>query len=216
MKLVDILARELKVWPEGVVTAVQDLDGEVKFDNSHEMPRMNNSKDVWIRQGDQGDCLYPRDLAEDCSYAIVTRAQWQAVVEPLKAESRPTESMALHHQEVGRITRQWNGDGLPPVGTVCEAFRPARETWLSVKIIDRQIGSECCACRDDQDYLWWSTKFRPIRTPEQIAADEREATIKEMVYGACGCEPGDGTTTAFILCGLIYDAGYRKFEIVDN
>lgn len=86
MKLVDILARRLKSWPEQAVTAVQDLDGEVKFDHSHEMPRINKSKDVWIRQGDQGDSIHPEELAEDLSYAIVTRAQWQASVDALKCE----------------------------------------------------------------------------------------------------------------------------------
>lgn len=84
MKLVDILARELKVWPDGAVTAVQDLDGEVKFDNSDEMPRINKSKDVWVRRGDWGDSIHPQELAEDCSYAIVTKPQWQAAVDALK------------------------------------------------------------------------------------------------------------------------------------
>lgn len=66
----------------------------------------------------------------------------------------------------------WTGKGLPPVGTVCVAFHPSRKEWLKVKVLDRQVASECYACRDDKDYLWWSTKFRPIRTPEQIAAEE--------------------------------------------
>lgn len=55
-----------------------------------------------------------------------------------------------------------------------------------------------------------------IRTPEQIAAEEREKAIAEMVYGGCGCDQGDGTTTAFAICGLLYDAGYRRFEIVES
>ncbi|MNE98933.1 hypothetical protein D3C81_1180680 [compost metagenome] len=53
------------------------------------------------------------------------------------------------------------------------------------------------------------TKFRPIRTPEQIAAEERSAAICEMstVVGA----PLSKLTVPEVLEAL-YDAGYRKVE----
>jgi hypothetical protein len=53
------------------------------------------------------------------------------------------------------------------------------------------------------------TVFRPIRTPEQIATEERENAINAMI---------DIVMTDNIRsnCADLYDAGYRKFEIVEE
>ena len=118
--------------------------------------------------------------------------------------------------------KPWTGEGLPPVGTVCEVlWNESRMEYLRTKVFGVNEHGQPIHRFDEgpKKYEYQADVlvttlgnkvFRPLRTPDQIAAHEREATIKEMVYGACGCEPGDGTTTAFILCGLIYDAGYRK------
>lgn len=73
MKLVDILARELKQWPEGVERASQDPDKEIRF-----------------KPGIRFD-FYSTRLASDAGTdfgdgAEVTRAQWQAAVDALKTE----------------------------------------------------------------------------------------------------------------------------------
>ena len=107
----------------------------------------------------------------------------------------------------------WTGEGLPPVGTVCEAMLPSmNHQWAEAVVVWHHPEHEGSAVvvHGGGRLTGWSSAFRPIRTPEQIAAEERKQAISEMVYGACECDPGDGTTTAFILCGLIYDAGYRK------
>ena len=81
-----------------------------------------------------------------------------------------------------RPSPDWNGDGLPPVGVVCEAFYMGQpQGVVSVRYSgqcmilwssDRK--SEQCGLSDH--YL-----FKPIRTPEQIAADERETAIDAIV-----------------------------------
>lgn len=200
MKLVDILARRLKSWPEQAVTAVQDLDGEVKFDHSHEMPRINKSKDVWIRQGDQGDSIHPEELAEDCSHAIVTRAQWQAAVDALNAPK----------------TDEWGRGELPPVGSPCEAGSPQMKfpnerEWRKVEVLAHGVfhGVPVAICQDGPTILTAEASvFRPIRTPEQIAADERHKALIEMLRSA----PAMTTCVA----GALYDAGYRKTSTTDN
>jgi len=105
MKLVDILARELKEWPEGILLAVQDEDSEIKFDNSHELPHLHSSGDVWILQGDEGDGLYGLSKASDFATAIVTRAEWQAAVDALN-----DISPSLYIQQAGRIFRALSSD----------------------------------------------------------------------------------------------------------
>jgi hypothetical protein len=50
--------------------------------------------------------------------------------------------------------------------------------------------------------------FLPIRTPEQIAAEERIAAIKEMASAAH--RPGQISVTKLEMAQRLYDAGYRK------
>ena len=113
---------------------------------------------------------------------------------------------------VGRPIPQWNGTGLPPVGTVCEVDHEG--AWYETTIVgyDPEDGAvifktheRCEAPYDGYTTPAW---FRPIRTPEQIAAEEREAAIDEMwrVYW----QPD--VHTAKEALGLLYDAGYRKQE----
>ena len=109
----------------------------------------------------------------------------------------------------------WNGEGLPPAGTVCEAFyMGSPQGVVTVRYSgecmilwsdDRQ--SEQCGCAEH--YI-----FRPIRTPEQIAAEERENEIKKMrkIATAAWRFAQDGDDWLDVICEALYDAGYRKQE----
>lgn len=85
MKLVEILAKKLDVWPTGAAIAVQDGDAQktVKFGSEHANPSiaLMGLKDVW--QAIDWKYTYQSDfdhsvLASDWKTAIVTKAQWQA------------------------------------------------------------------------------------------------------------------------------------------
>lgn len=69
MKLIDILARELKEWPEDCEAIEQDRHGSCLF--KADGPAL---------------ATYVGNMAEDADTAKVTRAQWQAAVDALKAE----------------------------------------------------------------------------------------------------------------------------------
>ena len=108
-------------------------------------------------------------------------------------------------------TPSWSGEGLPPVGAVCEMkycgeWEKTEILCIGVKhVFIRQIAvtGEAFECSLNLS----ACQFRPIRTPEQIAADEREAAIKEIasVINIANCmDCGTHTATA------LYDAGYRK------
>lgn len=105
-------------------------------------------------------------------------------------------------------TPSWSSEGLPPVGVVCE-MQDDIGNWLPVEIIAVHAGyahgwyekSELCF------YSNLPCEFRPIRTTEQIATDEREAAIKQMI------EDGDGRGLYVCLedvLGRLHDKGYRK------
>lgn len=114
----------------------------------------------------------------------------------------------------------WNGEGLPPVGAVCEYmwnYNRQGSEYVHVRILAHD--GNCAIMRvvggDHDNQLRESRTgdcgdhpiFRPIRTPEQKAAEEREAAIEVM------CEETRlfGGQDKFIF-GEIYDAGYRKVE----
>ena len=99
---------------------------------------------------------------------------------------------------------EWDGEGLPPVGMDCEWKGITRNGWAKVSIIAH--GKEegdfvAIAQAENEVVLGASDRFRLIRTPEQIAAEKRDAAIKEMqrLVGSCNTFP----------FAELYDYGYR-------
>jgi hypothetical protein len=125
--------------------------------------------------------------------------------------------------ELIRVKTPWTGEGLPPVGAVCEydANTNGKEpNWHTVEITyltEWVIVFRCVKApwphfgvgvelaKDVYDGL--ARSFRPIRTPEQLAAEEREKALEQMVRDC-------GAPAMMILhtCERLYDAGYRKQE----
>lgn len=207
-KLVEILARELKEWPEGVTAIEQSHYGLTLYE----------------RRG-PSLAIHVSEIAEDSEKGVVTRAEWQAAVDALKAKDIASSTAAmidagwidpktpvspsLHAQVVGRANRipEWDGDGLPPVGHTCERrfTEVDGSSWMGCIILAHGVkkifirdnaGDEFAHSLDE-------VEFRMFRTPEQIAAEEREKFIDELIKVTC-IRRGEA--------GLIYDAGYRKQE----
>jgi hypothetical protein len=107
---------------------------------------------------------------------------------------------------------QWSGpqDGLPPVGTVCEVrinFTPWQEVeiiahfknkamvaaFIPVGDVDKRVNQAIADC------------FRPIKTTEQLAAEQRETAIREIM------------DIAYVDCRVtaarLVDAGFKR-EVV--
>jgi hypothetical protein len=105
----------------------------------------------------------------------------------------------------------WSGEGLPPVGAVCE-YRWNGGNWKQVTVfaIKTLASGGQCALFDIgiKDWSWSNNPemFRPIRTPEQIAADEREADIDKLTV----LLDSDRGRAMRLIAEAIYDAGYRK------
>lgn len=118
----------------------------------------------------------------------------------------------------------WDGTGLPPVGTVCELSERVLladeedARWFDAGTMVEVGGSATfkgasgpvcaiCVCGDHHTATVSETLLRPIRTPEQMAAEEREkavAAIKAIADAAI--YRGESAAAA------VYDAGYRKVE----
>jgi hypothetical protein len=202
MKLVDILARELKVWPNDQYEAI----GQASDGTLHKSPNW----DIGCGWSEE-----KYTMAEDWSRVHVTRAKWQAAVDALKAEK----------------VVEWNGEGLPPVGVVCEILQnKTTSIWVSVKIIahvtdDPRFNPIAIYIPEGDPSATVgqavASTFRPIRTPEQIAAEERLQEIADALTATSktvdpwnvdiNCSSAIRATVEAMI-----DAGYRKFEIVDN
>lgn len=105
---------------------------------------------------------------------------------------------------------EWDGQGLPPVGTVCEYRHMIWPEYRSCEI--RYISEESLVAYDDAQEQFYRTcdmLFRPVRSPEQIAAEDREKAINQMISDAGYVDPKIGT---FVAMRNLYDAGYRRQE----
>jgi len=88
-------------------------------------------------------------------------------------------------------TGEWNGEGLPPVGADIEWCGCRGGYWVPAKVVATNADQVVVQHAQGQDYkpgcfdVWSAAqmKFRPIRTPEQIAAEEREKAIDELTHG---------------------------------
>lgn len=122
----------------------------------------------------------------------------------------------------------WSGDGLPPVGTVCEFMCTARDSardWGSCLV---KYASEFTVVLDDYSSKSGrldgefvahpiTLKFRPIRTPEQIAAEEREKAVTDICLEVEGLVSRfnvsiDTSAAMRAVVEAMYDSGYRKVE----
>ncbi|WP_223717216.1 hypothetical protein [Pseudomonas aeruginosa] len=110
------------------------------------------------------------------------------------------------------IDKPWDGQGLPPVGTTC-IVEPHNTLWG----FSSTSGHERKILAYHTDYVWLGNgdtplettridkvDFRPIPTPEQIAAKEREKAIEEMCFAE--------ETLTVKQAKALYEAGFRRQE----
>ena len=112
---------------------------------------------------------------------------------------------------------EWNGTGLPPVGTVCEVNHHG---WRRCEVFAHKVEGDkdpdvlFSHTNDNGGPAWnWArepSRFRPIRTPKQIEAEERERAVDAMMQTFAV----NGSEKSFLrhACLALYDAGYRKVE----
>ena len=102
----------------------------------------------------------------------------------------------------------WTGEGLPPVGAACE-LSVSEKRWFEVTV--NFIGKELLIAKVDGQEICRELRicrFRPIRTPEQIAAEDRENYV-QIAMGDTRTL-GISDTSKRILIERLYDSGHRK------
>lgn len=103
---------------------------------------------------------------------------------------------------------EWSGEGPPPVGTVCE-FEVETGDWRSCEVIAHKGDYAICWIHVNKIYATGGAAIRPIRTPEQIAAEERDAAAIELA-GILSGHDQHTTVRDIEMAKYLYDIGYRK------
>lgn len=120
-----------------------------------------------------------------------------------KFEARPQEA--------------WDGQGLPPVGIEAEVIWDSTDVaYYRAKILahdEDRVVFRWCEGESKGQYRSYAVlnfgilpTFRPLRTPEQIAAEEREKAVGDMAMSIQGVPYQYPTLYA------LFDAGYRRQE----
>ena len=195
-KLVEILAKQLKEWPSErdngyeVYSITQDYNGVLNGYEAGEVPATSeNAGRVWcdgasyLDAGLDVDIDVKASMADDQETAIVTRAEWQAAVDALKPDAqRVSEDYVEANKD--RHAKEWNGEGLPPVGVEVEYHD--NHDWFKCVVIAYTNGKIVFTRPDYEDLVFVcdddDMPLRPIRTIEQITAEEREKAIKDLYY----------------------------------
>lgn len=205
MKLVDILARVLTEWPSGHPRQVACISQSLTDTELYFLDSKNNA--IW------GRYLTDQKAEDAGAGAPVTRAQWQAAVDALKAKAE---------------VPQWTGKGLPPVGA--DAEYNIGDGWYpcNIRYVLERSGEfsyalvAWCPHLEKDQYLSFDKgcKFRKSRTPEQKAAEEREREVElaiQMINQTLFCPNSIAVQNGIRhAVGEMIAAGYRKFEIVDK
>lgn len=113
---------------------------------------------------------------------------------------------------------EWDGEGLPPVGVECEWIGGGLHYGDWGLVVVRAYHGDYAwieKLRDNSiDTVRNPAHFRPVETPAQKSARERDNAVVDM-YVECGGDSSDighetMDTEMYLNCQSLYDAGYRK------
>ncbi|QUI41136.1 hypothetical protein [Pseudomonas aeruginosa] len=157
----------------------------------------SRNTNVWYRDIDPVRGRYEYFSLMDESWHISGGSPLAQELIPRPAESAPA---AL----------TWDGQGLPPVGAKCLTDRNdfLREVTILCHgktrtfVFDHVSQEEICLVLKDRVFL-------PIRTPEQIAAEERRKSILHLANLLIDSR---GQCNEYSQAESIFDAGYRRQE----
>ncbi|MBP3934194.1 MAG: hypothetical protein J6D44_10045 [Pseudomonas sp.] len=199
MKLVDILAKGLKSWPEGL-ECLSQLKGTGYIING---------------KGFDGRAFDALQIADETlvAGAIVTRAEWQAAVDALNADKcEHSYANKIGCPECGELNApkvvEWDGVGRPPEGTVCGLwYKGCDQGECTVLFMGAEVGVFKSHAFDHEQHgdLVHYSFYKVEGSTEEKDAQERKKAIAEMTAIAGGqYSPRDS------IVQRLFDAGYRK------
>ena len=138
MKLIDLLVRELKHWPDDVHCMTQDSDGDLNWHNNKSTPELNDKGVTWKCDGSWMDYHRGWEISDDWKTEIVTRDQYEA---------------ALADKNDGWI--EWGGGECPvEEGTLVDIRDGDGHEWHGVKAAPKDEYSDAAS-------TFWEHKGSP-------------------------------------------------------
>lgn len=121
----------------------------------------------------------------DCdAWGVIDGRTWTGDTSPHGSFKHATEYTITRVRELfplpGEQQTGWNGEGLPPVGAVCEGIY--RGTWLQCEVLKHKVnmsGTKVAACDFGID-LAWSGRFRKLRTERERWVSEAQKHCTEF------------------------------------
>nr|DAQ24801.1 MAG TPA: hypothetical protein [Caudoviricetes sp.] len=183
-------------WAGGECPVDSDAIVEVRFRNPsrHEFNSDRAGDFYWSHHGFDGDI-------------IAYRLQQPTKSEQACDDSAGDDDEADLNECIGKDVDipEWNGEGLPPVGTICE-YSLAGRVWSTCKI-DLYVGTQgvviSCDVFEGIQYVDFAKyddfEFRPLRTEAERAREDAETAIRT-------CLAGTGAGITPLAAKGIYDA----------
>ena len=145
------------------------------------------------------DCFYK--LVKDVWHLIFGDGESVVSASIYNGETKPSDLI-----ERPKNQEAWNGNGKPPIGIECEVR--FNDVWSICKTLAyHQVSDTAVAVHflNGSNSLFWCATFRPIKTAEQLADEEREDAANKMFqrFGGIG-----GLTKK--QCIWVVSEGYRK------
>ena len=106
--------------------------------------------------------------------------------------------------------KEWNGESIPPIGTVCEYYWSEGDEWRKCEVVAYYLANVVAVDVFDSTAVclhFGLSLLRPLRTPEQIEEEKRLQAIDEMNELILGW----GVEKRML--AVLYDAGYRKIVV---
>ena len=143
--------------------------------------------DYWVTGSYIDSCFC---MLDDGLYRTISGNYWPIMEGGLKATKRPEPV-------------KWNGDGLPPVGTVCDIeWHSHTESKCEVTYMGDGVGAykrDTGSGIKEYTFSTDSVRFRPSLTEEERAVEEMTRIMMKA------CSYGDQAKA-------LYKAGYKKVE----
>lgn len=184
----------------------------------------------WDKAPEWADRVVRIGIAQNIAWACDEKYKYLSGDGPFLFFDDPTDGFMLCQtvlvESRPRPSPAWDGEGLPPVGVVCEYF-DNQGKWH--RAVMSHIGSHLFIVKyqhpekGEQEACMYisgfdghiSSRLRPIRTPEQVAAEEREAAVKDAcadisntIQAIAGYVPVDRAAEKVVRAMI--EAGYRK------
>ncbi|HEX8590688.1 hypothetical protein [Pseudomonas sp.] len=95
-------------------------------------------------------------------------AAWQVLETGEVNLCPPPLVCVMRDRLVSRPAQEWDGEGIPPVGTVCEALATRTQTYRKCEVVAVRDGMAIVVFCDHEE-LQWAKHFKPLRTAQQRA-----------------------------------------------